>query len=46
MLLQLSKNDIVSMRQAGVAGADILQALTEHSTTFDTKTEFAQNKYK
>jgi tRNA (adenine-N(1)-)-methyltransferase non-catalytic subunit len=34
------------MKQSGKAGEEIVEALTNNSTTFETKTQFAQAKYK
>ena len=42
----LSAEDIEELKRSGKAGADIIEALCSNSATFDTKTEFAQDKYK
>jgi len=41
----LGQSDLETMRQQGVAGADIVATIVEHSATFDQKTDFAQQKY-
>lgn len=44
--MQLKLEDIAAMKEAGKSGKEIVEALTTHSATFDTKSEFAQEKYK
>ncbi|KIY99610.1 tRNA (adenine-N(1)-)-methyltransferasenon-catalytic subunit TRM6 [Monoraphidium neglectum] len=41
----LKAEDIEELKRQGKAGADIVEALCSNSVTFDTKTEFAQDKY-
>lgn len=42
---KLSSEEIRAMREAGVSGRDIIDALVKSSTTFDEKTAFSQQKY-
>ena len=39
---RLSAADIGAMKEAGVAGEDIMKAVVANSATFDTKTLFSQ----
>ncbi|CAG9465911.1 unnamed protein product [Pedinophyceae sp. YPF-701] len=41
----LTAEDIAEMQRAGTAGAEIIDALTKSSATFEAKTEFSQEKY-
>ncbi|KAI8462770.1 MAG: Gcd10p family-domain-containing protein [Monoraphidium minutum] len=41
----LKMEDIEELKRQGKAGAAIVEALCTNSATFDTKTEFAQDKY-
>lgn len=45
-LMQLTREVIEAMRDAGTAGTTIIDALTTNSATFHAKTLFAQEKYK
>ncbi|KAK7873531.1 hypothetical protein R5R35_008786 [Gryllus longicercus] len=42
---QLSTEEIISMRQEGMSGQDIVGQLVENSKTFRDKTEYSQEKY-
>jgi tRNA (adenine-N(1)-)-methyltransferase non-catalytic subunit len=42
---KLSKKDITSMREDGVAGHEIVEKLIENSETFQQKTKFSQAKF-
>ena len=44
--LQIQQAEIQAMREAGKMGSEIVEALTNNSATFETKSEFAQEKYK
>ena len=43
---KLTANDIANLKASDASGRSVIDALTEHSATFATKTEFAQQKYK
>jgi tRNA (adenine-N(1)-)-methyltransferase non-catalytic subunit len=45
-LLQIQQDEILAMKQAGKAGKEIIDLLTNSSATFQNKTEFSQEKYK
>ncbi|XP_013409113.1 tRNA (adenine(58)-N(1))-methyltransferase non-catalytic subunit TRM6 isoform X2 [Lingula anatina] len=42
---KLSREEIYKMKKEGVSGESIVETLVENSSTFRTKTEFAQEKY-
>ncbi|KAL4539650.1 hypothetical protein Ndes2437B_g01989 [Nannochloris sp. 'desiccata'] len=42
----IQQAEILAMKQAGKHGKEIVDALTNNSATFQTKSEFAQEKYK
>ena len=42
---QLKKEDIEELRGQGLTGTEILTQLVENSKTFQSKTEFSQEKY-
>lgn len=42
---KLTPEDIEVMKQNGSTGADIIKALIESSSTFDTKTEYSKEKW-
>ncbi|XP_049949213.1 tRNA (adenine(58)-N(1))-methyltransferase non-catalytic subunit TRM6 [Schistocerca serialis cubense] len=42
---KLSKEEIVSLRDSGMSGCDIVSQLLENSKTFQEKTEYSQKKY-
>lgn len=46
LFLQLKQDDIMAMKESGKGGMEIIEALTNNSATFETKSEFAQEKYK
>ena len=41
----LKKEDIDRLREKGVSGSEIISHLVENSKTFQSKTEFSQEKY-
>jgi tRNA (adenine58-N1)-methyltransferase non-catalytic subunit len=43
---QLQQDEILAMKEAGKGGKEIIDALTNNSATFQTKSEFSQEKYK
>ena len=43
---KLTANDIATLKASDATGRSVIEALTEHSATFSTKTEFAKEKYK
>lgn len=42
---KLSPSAIVTLREGGASGQEIIQKLVENSETWDTKTEFSKQKY-
>lgn len=42
---QLTKDDIDKLRAKGISGSEIISQLVENSKTFQSKTEFSQEKY-
>lgn len=42
---KLSQADIVSMKEKGLSGEQVIQAIISNSATFQAKTEYSKEKY-